>query len=524
LGLLGTLVGTAPLLIVTQAAALAAATFPLARIGAHHLGPRGAAVGAIAWLLYPNLGHVAGYEVHPGAMAALPLAWMAWSIDRENVRGLVLGALGVLTCREDLALVTAFAALLFAVRHRARWRPAVAVALVSAAYALFFFLYVHPRYAPETGSLQLHFGRFGNSVAQVAGYLLTHPLELAAHLATPERLAYLPKVLAPLAFLTLARPSWIVPALPVLGMNLVSEWPTTTSIEVQYLTPALPFFVAGALEGGARISARAPAALVAAAVAGHVALGGTPLSAGFRAESFRPDADSVAARAILAAIPPGASVQAPDALLPHLAERKNLRRAASPEAGFDYLVLGIEHRRRFAADEDLLRTTEEPTARAWLARDDHRVIAGGGRYLLLERGYSPRDGRGADAIVGRADPLSGTSIAACLRVLGAELTSHDVLAIDFVATAPCPNDLAVRLGTGERPRRVDLLFGGWLSPRHLARGDRARSLHRISADELARIRREGLRIGALRSSGARPEPGDPTSVAVPLAVGPGASQ
>ncbi len=192
LGLVGALLGTAPVLIVAQAAAMAAATFPLARIGARHLGPAGAIAAAIVWLFSPNLGHVAGYEVHAGSLAVLPLAWMAWSLDRGSVRALVIGALGVLACREDLALVVALAAALFAWRHRAQWRAAALVSGVSLAYLLFFLLYLHPRHAPERGSLELHFGRFGSSTAEVLAYLITHPLELAEHLATRERLLYLP--------------------------------------------------------------------------------------------------------------------------------------------------------------------------------------------------------------------------------------------------------------------------------------------------------------------------------------------
>ena len=522
IGLLGRIVGTAPLLIVAQAAALAAATFPLARIGVRHLGPSGAVIGALAWLFHPNLGHVAGYEAHPGALAALPLAWLAWSIDAGSRRALIVSALSALACREDLALVTALAALLFAWRHRDAWRPALGVALASIAYALFFFLYLHPTHAPQTGSLELHFGRFGSSPAQIALYLLAHPLELASHLATPARLTYLPSVLAPLALLTLARPGWLLPAAPILAINLLSEWPTTTSLEVQYLTPALPFLVAGALEGAAALRGKLGVVLALAALTGHVVAGGTPLSIGFDARAFRPDEDSMAARAIVAAIPADASVQAPDALLSHLAERERVRRAASAEAGFDYLVLDVGHRRRFATNEDLLRTIEEPIARAWMARDDHRLIAGSGRYLLLERGRSPREGRGAEAIAGSADPSAGTPIAACLSVLGAALETgvlegDNVLRLELVARGPCPSDLAIRLGTGERPRRVDLLFGGWLSPAHLREGDRLRSRHRLSPTERARIERDGLRIGALRSSGARPEHEDPTSVPVRLA-------
>lgn len=506
----------APLLIVAQAAALAAATVPLARIGVRHLGPNGALIGAVAWLFHPNLGHVAGYEVHPGAMAALPLAWLAWSIDRGHSRAFTFATLGVLACREDLALVTAAAALLFFLRHRSRWRPALGAFAGSVVYALLFLLVLHPSYAPETGSLELHFGRFGDSTLEVAVYLLTHPLELAAHLATPARLTYLPRVLAPLALLTLLRPSWLLPALPVLAINLISDWPTTTSLEVQYLTPALPFLVAGAVEGAARFpSSRIGIVLVGASLVGHLVAGGSPLSLRYDPSAFRPDVDTAAARAIVGAIPPAVSVQAPDPLLSHLAARSKIRRVTSPEAGYDFLVLDVAHRRRFAADEDVLRTVEEPEVRTWLARDDHRVLVGAGRYLLLERGHSPREGQGGAAIVGRADPTAGTSIAACLGVLGARLEG-DRLALDLVARGPCPSDLAVRLGTGWRPRRVDLLFAGWLSPAQFRAGDRLRSVHRLGPDERRRIERRGLRIGALRSSGARPEHADPTAVDVPL--------
>lgn len=516
LGDLGRLFGTAPVLIVAQAAALAGAAVPLARIGMRHLGPAGAIVGALAWLLYPNVSQVAGYEVHPGSMAALPLAWMAWALDRGHGQALVLGGLGVLACREDLALVSVLAAGVFAWRYRGQWPVAVVVALGSTAWLLRFLLLLHPEHAPAEGSLQLHFGRFGDTTTEVVSYLATHPRELAQHLGTHERLLYLPKILAPLVFLPLLRPSWLVPTLPVLAVNLVSEWPTTTHLGVHYLTPALPFLVAGALAGAGRLP-KAPLTwtLGLAAVVGHTVAGGTPMSRAFDAAAFAPDAHTATARAIVAAIPPDASVQAPDAFLPHLAEREQLRRAASPESGATYRVLDVWHRERYAADEDLLRTTEEPETRNWLARADHRVQVGDARYLLLERGYPPRTGIGGDAIVGTADPEAGQRLTACLSVLGARLEDR-VLTLELVAREACPSDLAIRIGTEWRARRVDLLFAGWLSPNHLARGDRLESRHRLDPAETEAIRRRGLRVGALRSSGARPDPGDPTSVPVPL--------
>ncbi|MCZ7686760.1 MAG: DUF2079 domain-containing protein [Sandaracinaceae bacterium] len=315
LGALGALFGTAPVLVVAQAAALAGASFPLARIGARHLGPAGAVLGALVWLFHPNLGHVAGYEVHAGSLAALPLAWLAWALDRGSARALMASALGVLACREDLALVVALAALVFTARHRASWRAGAAVAACATGYLLFFLLYLHPSYAPARGSLELHFGRFGGSPAEVLTYLATHPGELAAHLGAPARLLYLPKVLATFALLPLLSPRWLLPAAPVLAINLVSEWPTTTDLGVHYLTPALPFLATGALEGAGRVARHAPRLAVLAPsvvlLAAHAAAGGTPLSADFDARAHRPDARTRAARAIVDLIPPRRACRRP---------------------------------------------------------------------------------------------------------------------------------------------------------------------------------------------------------------------
>lgn len=521
LGALGALTDTALVLIVAQAAALAAASFPLARIGARHLGPAGALLATIVWLFYPNAAHVAGYEVHPGSLAVLPLAWIAWSLDAGSARAFVLGAVGVLLCREDLALLVLAAAAVHAARHPSARRAVGATAAVTLAYALFFFLYLHPTHAPASGSLQLHFGSHGDSLGAVALHLLTHPAELAAHLATAPRLLYLPKVLAPLALLPLLRPRWLVPALPVLAMNLLSEWPTTTDLDVHYLTPALPFLVAGAIEGAA---AAAPwvsrlgvlAGLAVAALAGHAVAGGTPLSLDYDGAAYAHDHRSVGAAAIVARVGPEASVQAPYPLLSHLAERPLLRRTTSPEASADFYVLDAAHRRAYAGDEDLIRTVEEPPVRDWMAREDHALVLAAGDWLLLERGAHPREGIGGRAIVGRADPDAGTPLCDCLAITGARFEG-EVLELRFVARGACPSDLALRIGTTDRPRRVDLPFGGWLSPAHLRRGDLAVSRHRVTGALAHRLRDgEPLRVGAIRQSGARPEPDDPNSVPVAL--------
>lgn len=528
LGAVGAIFGQAPTLLVAQALALSATALPLARIGARHLGRHGAIVVALAWLLHPNVTHVAASEFHPGSVAALPLAWAVDALDRRSAPGLTLGALGVLACREDLGLVTMLmgvAAAWIALRDRSApfarslARTGVLIAIGSLAYVLLFVLVLHPMFAPPEGSLELHFGRFGGSATEVAAHVVTHPLEIVAHLSASHRVLYLPLITAPFALLPLLRPGYLLLAAPILAINLLSEFPGTTDLDSHYLTTALPLVLAAGVHGAAALPdgallRLAPLALCAAL--SHVALGGTPLSLAFRRQDFTEDENTRAARRIVARIPDGASVQAPDALLPHLAERRVIRRAPPPEARADFVVFDASHRRRFLRDEDLLRTAEEPILRAWLARDDHALIDEGGDYLLLQRDRDPREGIGiARHVVGHADdPDEGARLAACLGLRDARLEPAGtgmLLTLELVARGPCPDDLALRIGRGKRPRRVDLIADGLLSPAHFRRGDVIRSAHPLGPDE---VRPAELRVGALRSSGARPEHGDPLSVVV----------
>jgi len=530
LGWIGLAVGSVPVvLLVAQGVALGATAWPLARIGQRRLGDWGVLAGAAAWLLYPNVSHVAGFEFHPGTLAVLPLAWAMDGVDRGSWRGLVLGVLGVLCCREDLALVTVLLGLV-AWRSRPELRVAgIATAVASAAWVLLFALVLHPAHAPEEGSMQLHFGRWGDGPVEALGAMLSQPGTLLAHLSAPERLRYLPKILFPLALLPLLSPRWLLVAAPVLAINLLSDFPTTTDMDEHYLTPAVPVLVVGALDGVERVvrglsPPLAAAGLTAAVLASHLLAGGTPASAAFDPSSFTREPASAHAEAAVAHVPddPDTTVQAPYALMPHLAERWRLGPAPPPDRDTDWVILDAWHRFEYAGNEDLLRTAEEPGFRSWLGRDDYGVVAVEGRYAVLLRGADPRGPVLDRYLVGRADPSRGRRIAACLALLDARVVG-DRLELDLVARDACPKDLALRIGTGRRPRRVDLPFDGWLSPAHLGRGDLLRSVHRLSEAEQRRIRARGLRVGALRSSGARPEHGDPVAIDVELSGTPASS-
>ena len=523
LGVIGELSGSIPIvLIAAQAAAIAGAAWPLASMGYRRMGAAGAWLGALGFLLFPSVGHVATYEVHPGTMAVLPLAFMIDGIDRASVRATILGAIGVLLCREDLALVTGIAGLLAWRAVPELRRAGRVLALVSLGYFLVFALVLHPMLGPETGSMQLHFGKWGDSVAEAVLGIVTSPGALFDHLTDRERLLYLPKLLFPLALLPLFRPRFLILAIPPVAMNLLSEWPTAVELDSHYQITLLPALVASAIEGASRVARELAPRLVAAGasvtlIGAHLVAGGTPIARDFDAASFRWDARSSAATRALAHVPPEASVQAPYALMPHVAERVLLGPPPPPDRNYDVLIFDAWHRQRYAQDETLLRTAEEPTLRDWLARDTHGLVAVEWPYLVLARGADSRAGPAGRYLDSSEPPTTepGRRLAACISLTGARI-ADDTLVLELAANDACPRDLAIRLGATDemRPRRVDLLFDGLLSPEQLRAGDRVWSRHSLSDGERDRIRAHGLRIGLLRSSGARPEHADPVTIDV----------
>jgi uncharacterized membrane protein len=522
LGLLGAWLDTVPVLLFAQALAFGLATLPLAQIGARRLGDEGALVAALAWLLYPNLGHVVSYEFHPGALAVLPLAFALDALDRGHAGELVLACLAIVCCRADLAVLVLLlggAALWRAGEQR---RAGLGLAALALGYLLVQAL-VLGRFRPEHGSLSLHFGVWGGSPLGFFTALIAEPARVLAHLAGNGRLGYLPLIVAPLSLMPWLAPRWLAFTLPFVAINLISEFPTTTRIDSHYLTLAVPSLVVAALEGAHWAVRRfaqpwlgtlALALIASTSLATSYALGGMPWSRGYVRADFVRDERSEQAARTLAAISADASVQAPDYLLPHLAERRLLFRGPPPDRRADYVVLDVRHRVRFARQETLLRTQEEPRTRQWLARGEYGLVHAEPTLLTLVRGADPRAGVAARYFPERPIPEFALPLSRCLAVVGAWL-APDGLQLELYSIAPCPADLALRLGSARRPERVDLLYDGLLSPAQL-RSEYTVSFHPLDADERAAIVRDGLRVGALRSSGAPPEHGDPISVPVPV--------
>ena len=156
----------------------------------------------------------------------------------------------------------------------------------------------------------------------------------------------------PSYFWPLLSPRWLGACSSTFAIALLSRFATTVELYSHYLTPAVPVLIGGAVISLGKLEKmKRPVTTMAwlACFVGYFVWGGGPGSQGFRVQDFVTEENSLLRHRLLSTIDSGASIQAPDALLPHLAERKELHRTPPDEVEFgaDIVILDVSHRQRF---------------------------------------------------------------------------------------------------------------------------------------------------------------------------------
>lgn len=351
----------AELLLVLQAALSSLALIPMWRLARRRLLPALGAGGsrrgellalAAASIIYlvPAVSRCLDYDVHPSTMALLPLCAWIDAVDggaQQPARvafsrfWLVLA----LCFREDIGLQVAAAASAFALRptagdeaaRRAQRREMVIQGLFGLGWFLAYALLLQPRFLPDpsSGSFGAHFERWGGGHGGVGGVLaaaLSQPGALLSHLLADGRPLYLPALLSVVGFVALASPHWLLGMLPILGINMLSDFPGVRRVESHYATAMMPFLSAAAVLGAARLArllGARPAWLRAAPLSLSLTCaafafwtrGAAPGAPDFTLTAYRDDGFARASREQVAALAGAPRVVAEPRLLAHLAER-----------------------------------------------------------------------------------------------------------------------------------------------------------------------------------------------------------
>jgi uncharacterized membrane protein len=345
-------------LLVFQAAMMGLAALPLFLHARRRLGPWPACLLAWLYVLYPPLHGANLYDFHYQPLSAVFI--FAFVHLMETDRPWLAGACAffTLTLREDMGALLVVACLWLALRGA---RPLVAT-LIGAVAALHFvvlkmivmpmFLGGVPAYIHQYRGLlpagQSSFGGVLETVLANPGYTLSWLLE-------PAKLLYVLQILGPLAFWPLRRArGWLLLAPGFFFTLLQTRYPALTEISFQYTAYWIPFVFLATVDGLAAAGARTRrAALLTLPVAllvftsqfGAVlhrddVRGGFDVGLHYSIDAAARERHDVL-EALLARIPPDASVAASNRIVPHVSARANAYELNKDLLDADWIIAAL---------------------------------------------------------------------------------------------------------------------------------------------------------------------------------------
>ena len=335
----------ASLLLVSQAAAVAAGAVPVYLLGRKHLASDWTAAGfALAYLLHPATQWLALDDFHVVALAAPLLLWGFWFLDEDRLLPFAAAAFAACLTKEEIGLVVAVMGLWYALRPGRRWAGA-AIAFAGVLVTVIAFAIVIPHYSISGASrFEGRYSAVGGSPTGILETAVTDPGAILSAVTQGRDGGYLAHLLLPLLALPLLAPLAALTAAPELVLSLLSDTRTQTSIHFHYTAGALPGLMVAAVLGAARLRrryawARRPEgrAIVVSTLVAGILLGPlpvwshVPLGSDLAAREHIVGRHARAAERAVRVIPADDPVSATNNLGAHLSERRRV---------FSFPVLG----------------------------------------------------------------------------------------------------------------------------------------------------------------------------------------
>lgn len=428
-------------LIIAQAIALALGGIPLLLLGLRRLpeAPLVATAFVGAYLTTPEILGEALWEFH-GVTLATPLLLLAlWALDARRYRWFATACVLAAFCKKEVALSLVPLGLFIALLQ-GKPRLGGAVSLLAAVWVALCFLLILPHFNQDTVSGNNFWYRYtwlGSSPGSALRNVLTQPFLLFSVLQNPAKRSYLAVLLRTGGGLGMFAPLLWLCALPELAINILSTQQEQYSAFFQYNAVLLPYLMAAAISGTAAFyhgrrrvessvhtavlsqgdalptqrPARARRMLRSIGVRWEAALGRLPirtqwivplvmvwliassywniaatsaLVGPFWTAGSHPNPELPQIDALLAKVPPRASVAATDTLNPHLSDRYTLYLMPDPQSyTADYVAIDLP---------DAIAMSQQADQQIYdvmLATGRYTVIGTAGNVVLLQRSNLP---------------------------------------------------------------------------------------------------------------------------------------
>jgi uncharacterized membrane protein len=322
-------------LLVLQVVGIALGAWPAFLLARQHLRSDLAGLTfASAYLLAPALQGAALSDFHAVSLCASLLLFAMYFAQSRRFGPFFVVVIAAMMCKEEISALVVMIGLyvFFVLRER---RVGTIVSLLGAAWFVICTRFILPYFSGLSLSPFLQrLATFGPTLKESLLNALRDPLLVLRWLGRREIVTYLGGLLACGGFMSLFAPQVLGLALPVLALNIFSNWSWTYSEGAHYSASIVPFVIVSAIYGTGmlartvqhwrRVPYRRAATVLAAlvltvSIVHHYQIGVSPIGRTFYPP--RIDAHDRLGEEFVSRIPPQASVSAQSNLYPHLAHR-----------------------------------------------------------------------------------------------------------------------------------------------------------------------------------------------------------
>jgi len=396
------------LLFVIQTVALALAGLPLFQL-IRERNPTLAPFVLAAYYLNPALHEVNLSEFRRITLAVPFISLALYGLIRGERKWILGGLLPALLCKENMALLAMAFGVYLLLKDR-EVKLGSGLLILGLLWAIIVPFVVIPRFGKGVYPQLRYYSYLGGNTGEALKTLSRSPLIWLENMLTRSRLEAVVRLLLPTGFLVFLAPMIFALSLPFLGYMLASNDPWMYSLQSWYPASLLPILFFAIAVGLDHLKGRkrlwATFYLLGMSVIGYWLWSPAPLARGFQPDRFTVTEHARLGEAILARVPPNASVSAQDALVPHLSHREEIylypRRADEAQ----YIVLDTRSRYYPLTPDSYEREFQEI-----LANPNYRILTEADGYFLFQRTDEPLIENPLEARLGQGIALLGFDIA-----------------------------------------------------------------------------------------------------------------
>jgi uncharacterized membrane protein len=231
-------------LLAVQALALALGALPTWQLARQAgLKDEQAMAMAAVYLLYPLVFNVNLFDFHPEVIALPAILWAVLAARLQHLGGFCLAIAVILSCKAVLSLTVAAMGLWLLLFEKKRLYGVIALVAGVAWFAI-ATQGIIPYFSGKEVSAVARYDFLGKSVSEILKNLLFNPGLVLSRIFTAANLEYLVLLFVPVIWgLSPRHLTPLIPAIPALGLNLLTDYQPQKDLTHQYSLPILPFLL-----------------------------------------------------------------------------------------------------------------------------------------------------------------------------------------------------------------------------------------------------------------------------------------